>query len=208
MEMKRKPIILVVDDEEVVLELFHKILKKEEYTVLAANNGKHALEIVERKRPDLVVLDLKMPGMNGIEILRQIKKIDKNIEVIMITGYGTMKTARIAMRLGAYDYITKPFDINYIKALIKDALSPPSNNLLQKVGRREILKEESFVKKLASIRHCKQKKACLWEVAIKAFVLGQDKISISWTEDPEIPQQEKVNLMKLVHIIKSYMTKS
>jgi len=206
--MKEKPIILVVDDEEVVLELFHKILKKEEYTVLTANNGKEALGLLNRKRPELVILDLKMPGMNGIEILRQIKRIDENIEVIMITGYGTMKTARITMRLGAYDYITKPFDINYIKALIKDALSPASDSLLQKVGGREILKEHSLVKKLAGIGHCEQKKACLWEVAIKAFVLGQDKISISWMEDPEIPQQEKVNLMKLAHIIRSYMTKS
>ena len=131
--MKRKPIVLVVDDEEAVLRLFQKILKKKEYAILMANNGKAALEQVEMKRPNLVILDLKMPGMNGIEILRKIKRIDKNIEVIIITGYGTMKTAKIAMRLGAHDYITKPFDINHIKALIKDALSPASDSLLQKV---------------------------------------------------------------------------
>ena len=138
--MKRKPIILVVDDEKVVLEVFRKILEKKEYLVLTVNNGKAALEQVEEKRPNLVLLDLKMVGMNGIEVLRQIKRIDRNIEVIIITGYGAMKTARIAMRLGAYDYITKPIDINYIKALIKSALLPASDSLLQRVrkGKRGI----------------------------------------------------------------------
>ncbi len=138
--MKRKPIILVVDDEKIVLEVFRKILEKKEYTVLTVNNGKTALEQVEEKRPNLVILDLKMVGMNGIEVLRQIKRIDRNIEVIIITGYGAMKTARIAMRLGAYDYITKPIDINYIKALIKSALLPASDSLLQRVrkGKRGI----------------------------------------------------------------------
>ncbi len=142
--MKKKHTILVVDDEEAVLRLFQRILKKKEYAVLMANKGKTALEQVERKRPNLVILDLKMPGMNGIEILRRIKRIDENIEVIIITGYGTMKTAKMAMRLGAYDYITKPFDTNYIRALIEDALSPVSDSLAQKVrGDEEILKETS-----------------------------------------------------------------
>jgi DNA-binding NtrC family response regulator len=135
--MKKNPVILVVDDEEDVSKFFHRILKKKEYTVLTANNGKAAVDLVNTRRPDLVILDLKMPGMNGIETLRRIKKIDENMEVIMITGYGTMKTAKMAMRLGAYDYITKPFDINYIKALIKDVFSPPTVSLIQEV--REIV---------------------------------------------------------------------
>lgn len=121
--MKRKPSILVVDDEKSVLELFHRILKKKEYTVLTANNGKEALELADKERPDLVILDLNLPGISGIEVLRRIKKIDENIEVIVITGYGTMETVKTAMRLGAYDYITKPFDINYVSSLIKEAFS-------------------------------------------------------------------------------------
>lgn len=142
--MKRKQTILVVDDEEAVLRLFQKILKKEEYTVLMANNGKTALEQVERKRPDLVILDLKMPDMSGIETLRRINRLNENIEVIIITGYGSMETARAAMRLGAYDYITKPFEINYIRGLIEGALSPASDSLIQRVrGNEEILKETS-----------------------------------------------------------------
>lgn len=126
--MKRKLIILVVDDEKSVLELFHRILNKKEYTVLTANNGKEALELADKERPDLVILDLNLPGISGIEVLRRIKEIDENIEVIVITGYGTTKTVKSAMRLGAYDYITKPFDINHVGSLIKEAFLPLSDN--------------------------------------------------------------------------------
>jgi len=129
--MKQKPIILVVDNDEESLELFRRILKKEDYTVLTADNGKGALGLVERERPNLVILDLRMPDMSGIEILRRIKRIDEGMEVIIVTGYGTMKTARTVMKLGAYDYITKPFDTDYIRDIIIDALSPLPENLLQ-----------------------------------------------------------------------------
>jgi len=129
--MKQKPIILVIDNDEESLELFRRILKKGDYTVLTTDNGKGALGLVERERPNLVILDLRMPDMSGIEILCRIKRIDENIEVIVVTGYGTMKTTRIVMRLGAYDYVTKPLDINYVKDIVTDALSPVSENLLQ-----------------------------------------------------------------------------
>ena len=128
--MKREKSILVVDDEEMILGVFQRLFSKERYTMLAANNGKEALELVRKKSPDLVILDLKLPDMGGIEILRRIKRLNKNLEVIIVTGYGTMKTARAAMRLGAYDYITKPFDNNYVRALIEDALSAASGSLL------------------------------------------------------------------------------
>ena len=129
--MKGKPVILVVGDEEKALELLQEILKNEHYTVLTADNGKEALEQAKRGRLNLVILDLKSSGMNEIEILRQLKRIDENIEVIVITGYGTMKAVRAAMKLGAYDYITKPFDVNYVRDIVKAALTPVSENLVQ-----------------------------------------------------------------------------
>jgi len=129
--MKGKPIILIVDNEEESLELFCKILKEEDYTVLTAGNGKEALELVDTERPNLVVLNLNTSDMNEIKTLRRIKKIDENIEVLIITDYGTMKAARTAMELGAYDYVTKPFDNDYIRALIKNVFSPVPGDLLQ-----------------------------------------------------------------------------
>ena len=138
--MKTKRIILVVDDEEADLELFRTILEKEGYMVLTADKGKDGLDQVRREKPNLVILDLKMPDMSGIAVLREIKKFDENTEVIIITGYGAMKSARMAMRLGAYEYITKPFDIDYVKAVVGDALSSVSDSAPQKVrgegGRR------------------------------------------------------------------------
>ena len=149
--MKRKQTILVVDDEPMVLDLFQKILSRERYTLLTASNGKEALELVCKKRPDLVILDLKLPDMSGIETLRRINRRNENPEVIIITGYGSMETARAAMRLGAYDYITKPFDIDYIRALIEDALSAASGSLVQKVrGDEEVLEETSVLRKRTS----------------------------------------------------------
>ena len=129
--MNDKPIILIVDDEEESLERFRKMLKEEDYTVLTADDSTEALGLVERERPSMVILSLTTSDVNEIKVLRRIKKMDENIEVVIITGYGTMKVARAAMELGAYDYVTKPFEDNYIKALIKIALSPVPDELLQ-----------------------------------------------------------------------------
>jgi len=129
--MKGKPIVLVVDNQKEAIELFRRILKKENCTILTTNSGEEALSLVDRKRPTLVILDLRMPDMSGIEVLQRIKRIDEDIEVIVTTAYGTMKTARIVMKLGAFDYVTKPFDTNYIRDIVADALSPASENLVQ-----------------------------------------------------------------------------
>lgn len=129
--MNGKPIILIVDNEEESLELLREISKEEDYTVLTTVNSKEALELLEAERPNLVILNLSTSDMNEIKILRRIKKIDENIEVLIITDYGTMKAARTAMELGAYDYVTKPFDNDYIRALIKNIFSPVPGELLQ-----------------------------------------------------------------------------
>lgn len=115
--------ILVVDDERDVCDFFQDTLPEEGYRVLTALNGKDALALVRKERPDMVLLDIKMPGLDGIEVLERIKKIDESIAVVMITGYGDLKTAREAMRLGAFDYVTKPFSLDFIKAVLRDALS-------------------------------------------------------------------------------------
>ncbi len=129
--MNGKPIILIVDNEEESLELLCKILKEEDYTVLTAANSKEALELLETERPNLVIMNLNTSDMNEIKTLRRIKNIDENIEVLIITDYGTMKAARTAMELGAYDYVTKPFDNDYIMALIKNVFSTVPGDLLQ-----------------------------------------------------------------------------
>ena len=119
--MKILPNILVVDDEVNVIESFKQLLEGD-YKVLTATNGEEALEKVEKENLDVVLLDIKMPGMDGIEVLRRIGELKENVDVIMVTAVNTMKTAIEAMKLGAYDYITKPFDVDEVIISIDKAL--------------------------------------------------------------------------------------
>ena len=118
--------ILVVDDEKEICTILSDNLSREGYRVFTAYNGKTALELVRKEKPDLVLLDIKMPEMDGIEVLRRIKKMKKKIVVIMLTAYGTLETARKAMKLGAYEYITKPFDLFLLKSIVKEVLKGPN----------------------------------------------------------------------------------
>src|SRR3989338_11645142 len=99
--------ILIVDDEKNVLSSFKKILVQGGYKVFTADNGEEALLIAEDQGPDLVVMDIKMPRMTGLEALAKFKKIDPKVPVIIMTAFGTIDTAIEAMRLGAYDYVLK-----------------------------------------------------------------------------------------------------
>jgi len=114
--------ILIVDDEKEICTVLSDNLSLEGYRVLSAYEGKTALERMKKERPDLVLLDIKMPEMSGIQVLRGIKRIKKETVVIMMTAYGTLETARRAMKLGAYDYITKPFDLFSLKSIVREAL--------------------------------------------------------------------------------------
>jgi len=117
-----KHTILVVDDEKEICDLFQNFLTQEGYQVFTATNGVEAISLGKQNRLDLALLDIKMPGMDGIEALQKLKKVKKDMEVIILTGYGTLKTAKEAMRLGAYDYLTKPFDLGLVKSIIQEAL--------------------------------------------------------------------------------------
>ncbi|MBI2252808.1 MAG: response regulator [Armatimonadetes bacterium] len=121
--MTQRKKILVVDDEIDVGDFFKENLDSEKYEIISALDGEETLNLVKKSSPDLVLLDIKMPKMDGIEVLRKIKIFKKDLPVIMITGYGMMKTAREAMLLKAYDYITKPFDLEFIKNLINEVFN-------------------------------------------------------------------------------------
>jgi DNA-binding NtrC family response regulator len=118
--------ILIVDDEKDFCTILSDSLSQDKYRVVTAFNGKTGLELAKKERPDLMLLDIKMPGMDGIEVLRKIKKMKKEIVVIMFTGYGTLETAREAMKLGAYDYVTKPVDLFLVKSLVEEVLGEGS----------------------------------------------------------------------------------
>ena len=116
-----KPNILVVDDEMGPRESLKMILNPY-YNVLIADRGAQAIEMLKRHQVDLVTLDLKMPGLTGINVLEKVKAHDPDIEAIIITGYGSLDTAIEGLRLGAFDYISKPFDVNHILSLVRRGL--------------------------------------------------------------------------------------
>lgn len=118
---KIAPTILIVDDEVNILESF-KMFLKDDYNIFTATSGEEALKIVEKGNINLILLDIMLPDFDGIDLLRKIKDINKNIEVIMVTAIKTVKTAIQAMKLGAYDYITKPFNVDEVVSSIEKCL--------------------------------------------------------------------------------------
>jgi len=120
--MSDKPKILVTDDEMSIRNALREILEFEGYAVLEAENGDTALKTIESERVDLVMLDIKMKGMDGIEVLSEIKKREKDLPVIMISGHGTIKIAVEATKNGAYDFLEKPPDLNRLLISIRNAL--------------------------------------------------------------------------------------
>ncbi|MDY6792721.1 MAG: response regulator [Thermodesulfobacteriota bacterium] len=113
--------ILVVDDEKDIRDGSQRILSKIGFQVVTASRGDEALNILEREKPSIVFLDLKMPGMSGMEVLERIREIDETILVIIITGYATVETATKAMKQGAYDFISKPFDPDQMRIVVNRA---------------------------------------------------------------------------------------
>ncbi len=107
--------ILVVDDEPEVGIMLKKFLTKKGHDVYTALNGEEALEVVKKERPHIVLLDIIMPKMDGIECLKRIKEIDKEVGVIMITAVKQEEVGKQALKLGAFDYITKPLSLQYLE---------------------------------------------------------------------------------------------
>jgi DNA-binding NtrC family response regulator len=122
------PFVLLVDDEVPFVETMTKRLSKRQVMVLPAYSGREALEKLAKNAVDVVILDVKMPGMDGIETLREIKKTHPLVEVIMLTGHATVETAVEGMRLGAFDYLMKPCEIEELMAKVGEAKEKKSKH--------------------------------------------------------------------------------
>jgi two-component system, response regulator, stage 0 sporulation protein F len=118
--------VLVVDDEEVIREYFQKVLSG--YRVTTAASGEEALALLRHDRPDLVLLDIRLPGIDGIQTLKKIKEFDKSITVIMLSAFGDRNTSRQAARFGAYAFLSKPFDLTETKTILEAASANKKNN--------------------------------------------------------------------------------
>ncbi len=136
--------ILIVDDEEIMRQSLTDWLKEEGYDVLAVEDGFKALELVQKEDWNVMLLDLKMPKMDGLEVLQEVKKINRDLPVIIITAYATIDTAVTAMKAGAYDYIVKPFHPEELAILIKKIIE--HQNLVKEniILRKELRQRYQF----------------------------------------------------------------
>jgi two-component system response regulator (stage 0 sporulation protein F) len=110
--------LLIVDDEPHIREILETYFKGRGIEVLSASSGPEALAIVKKERPHLMLLDLRMPGMSGLDVLKSVRALDQGVEVIMITANGELELARETLREGACDYVMKPFDLRYLETSV------------------------------------------------------------------------------------------
>ena len=144
--------ILVVDDNKNMQFILTNILHEKGYEVCCVGNGNKAVTEIKNKIPDLVLLDIRLPGKNGIEVLEKLRELDKELLVIMITAYGDVKSAVKAIKLGAYDYVTKPFDNEELLNIIKNALK--TKNLSEEIKfLKRKLYDQTEIKKVMGDSH-------------------------------------------------------
>ncbi len=121
-----KPAILVVDDDEVMRQTLSDVLKKKGYAISTAETGRQTISFIKKQLFDLILLDIRLPDMDGLDVLKDIKEVESDLMVIVMTAYSDVQTAVTAMKSGAYDYIDKPFELEELKILIKKALETQS----------------------------------------------------------------------------------
>jgi two-component system, response regulator RegA len=120
--MEVKPTVLIVDDDKDICYLLATAIESDDIQILTAYSSQAAMDLFDKNRPDLVLLDIQLPEMTGIEVLEQMKKIDADSQIIMVTAYAAIDTAIQAMKLGALDYVCKPFKIPELRETVKNAL--------------------------------------------------------------------------------------
>ncbi len=135
--------VLLIDDEADVQYSFQRIFDLPDIELITANSGEEGLKLIPRLKPDLVIMDVRMGGINGLETLRRLRQIDAKQMVIMMTAYGTTQTAIEAMKLGAYDYLLKPFDVPRLKQIVLNALKA-ARDMRQVVSYQPLLESEDY----------------------------------------------------------------
>ena len=135
--------LLLIDDEADVRYSFQRIFDSPELELATAASGEEALKLIPKFKPDLVLMDVRMGGISGLETLRRIRQFDTKLPVILMTAYGTTQTAIEAMKHGAYDYVLKPFDVPKLKALVAGALKA-SHDMRQVVSYKPLLESEDY----------------------------------------------------------------
>jgi two-component system sensor histidine kinase/response regulator len=196
--MEDKSKILIIDDEEVVLDSCTQILKSGDYHIKTAQNGETGIKVVQELKPDLVYVDLKMPGVSGFEVLEKINEIDPTIVSIVITGYATVSSAVEAMKKGADDFLPKPFTPDELRLITQRGLEK-RRLVLETIALR---KEKEMLRDHFAAIVSHELKSPLGAVQQNLFLL-EDELSSELTEDQknrfEHIKTRLSDLMKLIH---------
>src|ERR1041385_8252768 len=135
--------LLLIDDETDVQYSFQRIFDSPEIELSTASSGEEGLKLIPKIKPDLVLMDIRMGGMSGIETLRKLRETEPKLLVILMTAYGTTQTAIEAMKYGAYDYLLKPFDVPKLKEIVTNALKA-GRDMKQVVSYQPLLESEDY----------------------------------------------------------------
>ncbi len=147
--------ILIIDDEKPIRNTLRDILQYEKFEVIEAADGLEGIRLASEEKPDLVLCDIKMPKMDGMEVLSKLQEIDPDLPVVMISGHGTIETAVESLKKGAYDYISKPPDLNRLLVTVRNGLDRSSLIIETKVLKRKVYKTREIIGESAAILHIK-----------------------------------------------------
>ncbi|MBU1227856.1 MAG: HAMP domain-containing histidine kinase [Actinobacteria bacterium] len=195
------PAVLVVDDEEVVLDSCAMILEGQGYAVQTARDGSTALELVPSLRPELVLTDVRMPGVGGLELLEQIHRIDPAIVVVVITGFGTVDLAVEAMRSGAYDFIAKPFTPEQLRRVVRLGLD--HRRLELRAARLESEKEALSDNFAAIVSH--ELKSPLGAVQQNLYALERELASVADEDQRERMRRMRERIADLLRLVDTWL---
>mgnify|MGYP003440776178 FL=1 len=143
--------ILVIDDERSIRNTFKDIIEFENHTVDLAEKGSIAIDLMKKKSYDLIFSDIKMPEMDGIELLAKIKELNADIPVVMISGHGNIETAVECLKKGAFDFIEKPIDLNRLLVTLRNALDKTTLVAETKVLKKKVSKKYCIVSQMLII---------------------------------------------------------
>ncbi len=199
--MNNKPMIIIIDDEEVVLDSCTMILEGSDYNVKTAQDGATGLELVNKLKPDLVYIDLKMPGMPGIDVLERITASNPLVVSIVITGYATVTSAVEAMKKGAYDFLPKPFTPDEFRLITKRGIE--RRRLMVEAGKLRVEKEMLRENFAAIVSH--ELKSPLGAIQQNLYAMSSELSgSLSESQNARL-ERMKIRIDDLLKLINSWL---
>jgi len=199
--MDNKPKILFIDDEEIVIDSCTQILKGSNYQIETANNGDDGLALVKEYQPDLVFVDLKMPGMSGFEVLDQIHELDSTIVTVVITGFATVDSAVEVMKKGTYDFLPKPFTPDELRLITQRGLER-RQLILETIALR---REKDMLRKHFAAIVSHELKSPLAAVQQNMYVLADDLSDLLTEEQSNKVKRLQTRIADLVKLINTWL---